>query len=364
MTGNDLLRAMNGIDEGFIESAKENPTKTQHIKRKRTICAAAGIAAAALLTIPAGAYAYTAFLHGANVEHYISGIELIEEQCPDAILNAVTENSDYRITVDSALSDGHNVMMVLTQEAKSPKGLLIKEGMGLVRETYMQYADGTPGPFLKTSYCDETPRTACADAYAFGSGTSVGIDKSVTVLSCRDVDPEKDVQIEFYYDLGGANAELYYWREAAPELLKQIVPDFDFNSKITNELDGMAFTMRFAPNVKCVPLTDTDGKTLYMSAFELYTEENDVLSTIQTSEYDAEIGGTCEQQVTLVRPETFFLLRNDGEKVSVDTDGHKSEICMRPDCSFFIYGMFIDPDEYMGVEINGRQYLKTGETVP
>ncbi len=360
MRGNDLLRAMNGIEAGFIESAKENRTEKSQKNRKKRIRLIAGIAAAVLVALPAAAYAGSIFLHRDNIEHYITGTELIAEQSPDAILNAVTENSDYRITVDSALSDGHNVMMVLTHEAKSPKGLLIRKDMSFP-ETYIRYEDGTPGPYQKTAQSDETPRTFPDGAYAFDHNVINGFSRTVTILNCQGVDPEKDVRIEFFHDLDRASGMLYFWKRDAPDLLKEVIPDFDFDRKITNELDGLSITMHFAPNVKCVPLYNADGAELFLSAFELYTEEKNVLSETVTSDYDEILGGTCEQDVPLIHPENAYLIRNDGEKELLDDDPaqSKSSLGMRQDYDYFIFGRYIDPDAYAGVEIDGVQYLKT-----
>ena len=359
MNGNDFMRALNGLDEGFIRSAGEKQAEKHSKTNKRKIRLIAGIAAAALVALPAAAYASGVFLHHDNVEHYITGTELIAEQCPEAILNAVTENQNYRITVDSALSDGHNVMMVLTQEAKSPKGLRIKKDMSFP-ETYLSYADGTPGPFQKTAHSDESPRTFPDGAYAFDHNVIYGYDRTVTIMNCNGVDPEKDVTVEFFHDFDNASAMLYFWKRDAPDLLREAIPDFDFNRSITNELDGMCITMRFAQNVKCVPLYNADGAELFMSAFELYTEQENVISTTETSDYDEILGGTCEQLVPLIHPESFYLIRSSGEKELLDSDEtrSKSSLGIRPDFNYFIFGKFIDPDDYMGVEIDGVQYLK------
>lgn len=358
MKGNDLLRAMNEIDESFIQSAGRSQAAKPRSRKKR-IRMTAAIAAALICAIPAAAYAAGAFLHGDNVEHYITGAELLEAQSPEAILNAVTENANYRITADAALSDGHNVMMILTHEAKTPKGLIIKSDLGFV-ETYLKYADGTPGPFRKTPESDETPRTSPDGGYAFDESAGLGFDRTVTILNCRNVDPEKEVTIEFFKDLDHTRAAFYYWKRDYPDLLRQTIPDFDFDRNITNELDGLSITMKFAPNVKCVPLYREDGAELYLSAFELYTEQSDVLSTTVTSEYDEVLGDTCEQLVPLIKPENLCFIRNDGERVPFvpDPEFDKSDICMGEDFNSFIFGMFIDPDEYQGVEIDGVSYLK------
>lgn len=341
----DILKAMNGVDERYY-SEYESFKRKRKIKVSRTMKIGAAIAAAvAMLTIPAGAYAYEKFVHRENVEHYIEGTELIEQQSPDAVKNYVMENSDYCITIDTALSDGHNVMMVLTHHAKSIKGWRINEWVGGCPETYISYADGSPGPFDHTDWAGDIPKTMNFNGYAYDDkNTPFGYEKTVSIFSCKDIDMNKDIRIEFFSDSKDQHsAQLYYWRRDYPDILKSVAPDFDFDTKIKNELDGMEFTTSFAPNVKCVPLYDEDGTEIFMSAFEVYMEK----------------GLLCNEENGGIDRQSLFFIAKDGGKTPLYVDEWKTEICSGSDGDYIIYGKFIDPDEYNGIEINGVKYLKT-----
>lgn len=342
----DIMRAMNGTDEHFVsEYAEFTPRKG--ISIKRTVRTMAVIAAAAALVIPAGAYVYSEFIHRENVEHYIIGTELIEQQSPDAVKNYVMENADYRITIDTALSDGHNVMMVLTNDAKTIKGLKIKGWIVGSPETYITYVDGSAGPFKPVGQIYKAIAGMYGDGYAYDDydKSPFGFNRSVKIFSCRDIDLSKDVRIEFFSDIKDRHgAALYYWRRDYPELLKSIIPDFDLDEEITNDLDGMEFVTSFAPNVKCVPLYDEKGTEIFMSAFEVFSEK----------------GRTLAGENNIIDPYSFFLITNGGEKRNLDLENFHFHIETNVECDYIIFGEFIDPDEYLGVEVNGIRYLKQG----
>lgn len=343
MNEHDMMRAMNGIEENFIsEYAEITPRKG--VRMKRMIRTGVMIAAAATLAVPMVVYAYSGFVHRENVEHYITGADIIEEQSPDAIKNYVMENADYCITIDSALSDGYNVIMVLTHDAKSLKGLKVKDWVGCSPETYITYADGSAGPFEHTNWAGDIPMTMNFGGYAYDHlDNPYGFDRTMSVFSCQNIDITKDIKIEYFSDSKDrSSAMLYYWKRDYPELLKSVIPDFDFDKKITNELDGMEFITSFAPNVKCVPLYDENGTEIFMSAFEVYSEKGFVLAS----------------ENNIIDLQNSFFITNDGEKTPLKSDEYQTGIHADADCDYIIYGKFIDPDEYKGVEINGVEYLK------
>lgn len=341
MNGHDIMRAMSGVDEELVlEYAQFAPKKVGRIKR--AVQTGVIIAAAAAFAIPAGAYAYDKFIHRENVEHYITGAEIIEQQSPDAVKNHVMKNSDYCLTIDAALSDGHNMIMVFTHDARSIKGLRIKEH--ICPETYITYADGTPGPFQHTDWAGDVPMTWNFGGYAYDEKSNpFGFDRTLSIFSCRDIDITKDVKIDFFCDSKERHsAQLYYWKRDCPELLKSVAPDFDFNEKITNELDGMEFTTSFAPNVKCVPLYAENGTEIFMSAFEVFSEKGFVFADEDSS----------------IDSDDVYFITNDGQKLRLGSDEYKTGIHSSEDCDYIIYGKFIDPDEYNGIEINGVEYRR------
>lgn len=343
MNEHDMMRAMNGIEEQFVsEYAALTPRKG--VRMKRMIRTGVIIATAAAFAVPAVVYAYSGFIHRENVEHYITGADIIEEQSPDAVKNYVMENQDYCITIDSVLSDGHNVIMVLTHDAKSIKGLQIKDWVGCSPETYITYADGSAGPFEHTDWAGDIPMAWNFGGYAYDDvDNPFGFDRTMSVFDCKDIDITKDVKIEFFSDYKDRHsALLYYWKRDDPEHLKRAIPDFDFDEAITNDLDGMEFTTSFAPNVKCIPLYNADGTEIFMSAFEIYSERG----LVPTSENN------------VIDTQEIFFITNDGEKTPLEIEVYKTGIHAGADGDYIIYGKFIDPDEYKGIEINGVEYLK------
>lgn len=333
MNGNDLMKAMNGIDEKYLtESENAMNNNKKNTKRTFRIAISIAAAAAAALAVSVGAYAYNTFIHRENVEQYVSNVELIEQQNPEAVKNIVTENVDYRITVDSVFSDGNIVMMVLTHEPKTDKGLQIKEHIGCCPGVCITYADGSAGPFEQTGAAREVPMTNTLGGYAVTDETdSVRYEKTVSLFRCKDIDLSKDVKIEFYSSEHGWSGALQYFNN---------INNPNYNGSV-NELDGMEFTTSFAPNVKSVPLHSADGKTVSMSSFNVYSD-------------DPSVGYVPINSRTDDMSDKFFLITNDDERKIPKSLGMHSG----SDYGFIIYGEFIDIEAYKGVEINGVEYLK------
>lgn len=322
MKGNDLMRAMNGIDEKYL-SESENYAKTNRKPKRSVFKVAVSVAAAVVvLAVPVGVYAYNTFVHRENVEMYMSNAELIEKKSPEAVKNIVTENDDYRITVDSVLSDGNIVMMILTHEALTDKGSEIKEDhVHGCPGACITYADGSEGPFEQSGY-DGVPLTGPITAYA------VSNDKSVSIFICKDIDLSKDVNVEFYSSERG-------WSGALEYFTKRNDPDHSGDEDLVNELDGLEFTTSFAQNVDCVQLQSADGKSISMSSFDVYSSDPSIITVSEESEY--------------------FFITNDGEKKPFS---EKKGCSQRSDYGFVTYGEFIDINDYKGVEINGVEYMK------
>lgn len=336
MKGNDLMRAMNGIDEKYL-SESEGITKMNAKPKRSVFKVAVSIAAATLLAVPVGAYAYSKFTHRETVEQYVSNTELIEQQSPEAVKNIVTENKDYRITVDSVLSDGNIVMMVFTHEAITDKGLQIRDHMYGCPGACITYADGSEGPFEQNGFTG-VPMTGQLAGYAISNESESPVyDKTVSVFSCRGIDLSKDVKIELYSDERGRSGALEYF-------VNRNNPDYYRYEELSNELDGLEFTTNFAPNVKCVELHSSDGKKISMSSFDVYSDDPNVI--INSS--DDETADSSEQ---------FFLITNDGEKKPLN-ETNQWEMNTGIDYCYIIYGEFIDTDEYKGVEINGVEYMR------
>lgn len=330
MKGNDLMKAMNGIDEKYLAES-ENAMNNNRKSKKRAFKIAISVAAAAALAIPIGAYSYNTFIHRDNVEQYVSNVELIEQLCPEAVKNIVTENDDYRITVDTVLSDGNIVMAVLTHEPKTEKGLQIKSHVGGCPGACITYADGSAGPFEPAGAAREIPMTFAQGYAVTDASDSVEFEKTVSLFRCKDIDLSKDVKVEFFIDERGRSGVLQYFNNRNN-------PD----NELVNELDGLEFTTSFAPNVKTVELHSADGKAISMSSFNIYSDDPSVVDI----PFDEITDDMSDYQ--------FVLIANDGKRRVIESEGRGSSI----DYGYITYGEFIDIEEYKGVEINGMEYLK------
>jgi hypothetical protein len=137
-----------------------------------------------------------------------------------------------------------------------------------------------------------------------------------------------------------------YFENQNPEIVARLA---DEPEDIINYLDGIEFTVNFTPNVTCNTLYDAEGRMIYLSPFELYTEDPHVFPR----------GVLCD----------VTFIKDSGERIIYDTkDGRtrgKSGGWFGSDfgsdtqkkgfaCIFF--GDFIDPNEFVGVEVNGVEY--------
>ena len=106
----DILKAMNGIEEEFLD--------TRAVKRhsragtRRTAAVAAAACAALAMTVTAGAVIYSRH-HSSSVERYIAEGESLSGNA-----EAVMESSRLRLTIDKVLCDGRLCTLILTAEAK------------------------------------------------------------------------------------------------------------------------------------------------------------------------------------------------------------------------------------------------------
>ncbi len=316
----DMVQAINGIDEKFLsESEQFKSPKLIRIGYKAAI-----IAATILIAVPVCAFTIAAFLHRDNVEHYIAGADLIEQQCPDAVINQVTENDDFCVTLDALLSDGHNVMIIYTAEAISKTG---REHFNRLRywpQGYLSYADGSKGPVhtIFGSYSYE-------DLNEVREHNSI---RSSSIIECKGIDLEKEIHVDLYMnDIYSFAADYFYGMD--PEL-SGIIHEGD--QEITNYYDGIGFTASFAPNVTCNTLYSSDGRQIYMSSFELYADDPSVIPDLVS----------------------VTLIKDTGERIILDKRDGSRHASISDDRSYLIFGEFIDPDEYTGVKVNGIEYWR------
>lgn len=139
----DILTAMNGIDERFLDTR----TVKQHrrVGTRRTAAVAAAACAAVAMTVTAGAVIYSRH-HSKSVERYIAGGESLSGNT-----EAVMESSRLRLTVDKVLCDGRLCTLILTAEAKNEQARAAFEeeptvfiGDSLVGACELYRKDGDP----------------------------------------------------------------------------------------------------------------------------------------------------------------------------------------------------------------------------
>lgn len=296
---NDIISRVTGKAEKEMTDTKIKPKKK--IKRKVITF----LVAAAIL-LPTGAYAAGRLFHKDNVEVYLKGSERIEQN-ESAVKNYVMENEDFRITIDSQLSDGHNVMMIETYEGKTRYGRNYINDMADFGAK-SEYADGTEIDL------DYTWGIEPIDSiHMRRGGHAKSGDAKVKVYSCNGLNIQNDIKMT-YYAFAGEEGR--------------------------TKLDGFEFTTNFKPNVKSVELKSADGKKLVLSEFEIYSPNNE------------KIGDQLGNSIYSVS-ERVSLIKTNGEKYHFSPENKTSALK-----DHIIFGEIIDPDDFKGVEINGVEYLK------
>lgn len=333
MNEHEFLKITGGIDEGLAaEYGALTPRK--RISAKRGVQIAVGVAAAAALAIPAGAYAYNTFIHKDNVEFYLSNSDRLEAQDGYAV-NYVMENEHLTKTIDVKLSDGHNVMMIITNEAKDLTGELIVDSGMIRRSSLLSYADGTPGPYEHSSILGDVPLINAGYSYIYSDNREDLGTRSVSIYNCDGIDIDKEMRISYFATDNMEVTDDIAYRDYFPEESRHY---FNYDGEITNLLEGFDYVTSFAPNVDCVTLHSENGDEIFMSEFEVYAENGELI-------WNSEMHN---------RFDDFYFILNDGEKRPLDLMNNR----LFGGTNFMIYGEFIDLDDYAGVEICGVEYLK------
>ena len=339
MNETDLIQAINGIDDRYLSESEEPYKKSGRIRKPYGLI----ILAAAILVfaVPAGAFTTRYFLHRDNVENYISGADAVSQKKPDVVKNLVAENEDYRLTVDALFSDGHDAMIIITSEAISEKGQkhFKKSSFGstsFVSPSFcVEYANGSDGPTHHSEGLDvDFPIVATSYVYDYAKEVKTRNDaRSAFVVDCRDIDLSKDVSLELFLNDEWNDPQAYFGSRY-PKLVKKIYGECD----IINYLDGIQFTVNLAPNVTCNTLHDADGRQIFLSAFELYSNDSTVFPRRGL-------------------PDVTFI-KDSGERIRFERKDHNVESGWDEDRVYFVFGEYIDPDEYAGVEVNGVEFWK------
>lgn len=323
MNGNDIMRAMSGIDDKFLSKAETRVNVKRNGLSKFTVKVICGIAVTSMLAIPAGAYAYKHFIHHDNVEHYIKNADQLEGR--DLALNAQTENDELKFTVDTLLCDGKQAYGVLTVERIGENA-----GKELALRSYaatVVYADN--GEFITHNW---------GGSGYFDGTEEVGQHRLKILIDISDVDTSRGIKLLF--------------REMTP------TGNFYGEGKYEGQKDDNGSTIRYdcevevpvETNVNTVKLYDSENNEITFSEFEVYGDG----SVITPHDLDIDPGTFVIGNTEYIF-HNFSLIDKNGEKHSLleESGGGYME-----DYSYIYFEKLIDIDEYIGVEINGKEYLK------
>ena len=313
MKGNDILRAMNGIDDRFIISAGRERAVRRGRIIKLPMKIAAGIAAAIVLAVPAGA-AYSKFIHESSVREYFTeeSAEYLDEN--GYALNLVDENEHVRVTIDTLLSDGHNGNMIMTVDA------LDEEGQELVNRNGRRM----PVPVASGEDGEEIMLMGGGAIHEQSSETSYGIQTDMQFdFSGIDITREYTVRFVSYETEYDADKDTYEtpW--------------------VSGVFEGIEFTLCFAPNVDTAEFTDTDGDSITVSQIGYYSDELAVSEKL----------GTKNNNDDITFYKKFSPLGDKADVVSASYDrSHETPY------SYALFDSIVDIKEYDSIEISGYKF--------
>ena len=316
MNGNDILKAMNGLDEKFIVSANREHTVRPNRPKKLAVKLAVGIAAAMAFAIPAGAYAYNTFIHKENVEHIIKSSDELESR--KLITNAVTDDGELRFTVETVLYDGCQLYGVLTVENLTDSGIKYMSPDRLGYGITAVYADN--GEFITNN---------CNTSVYFDGTEKYGENRQPILINTSDVDMSRGIKLLFHKH--GETDNYYGYGTLTGQRDNNNVPiRFDCETEIPAD-----------KNIKSAKLKSADGRTITLSEYEIYCEP----AAWSEDDYDGDIDETLD----------IRFIGADGEMIPLDS---YYDLCYMGDHSYITFNELLDIDDYKGVVIKGVEYLK------
>lgn len=334
----DRLIAEENKDRRITMTMTKTEKKSRRLaKRSAGMVAAACIAA--MMTISAGAYAYSQFMHKSSVERYLGQqtADLLENN--GLALNEVKENEHLRLTADAVLSDGQSAEMIFTLEKLDDKA--------------RELINGLPSPSLRYADTGE-------EFIPHGSSTAIYFGED------GENDPSADI-FSFVVRIPPTGTDF-----SRPITL--FFPPY-FEQETSYLFEGIEFPLDMTKNIETATLTDGSGVELLFSSFgvsatQLPYSEDDcydmdniyMLKADGTREavpvnIDLCYSGGSQVRVTAAAVETTDE-RTDGEETYevVTTYGFNDEAA-DGFFSLFVPTLY-NIDDYIGVEINGVQYLK------
>ena len=253
MNGFELLDAMNGADERFINEAFDPAWKRRsRIRKRKTIVIAAAAVAALAMSVTGGAAAYKAFVHRDSVEYYYNEKMASDIERYGFAVGQVTENDHLRMTLESLMVDENFASGIVTVEylddagrtamENSNKWLIMLDSNG---NNIFHYTigDDIPGPFFGHGM--------------IGNGSS---DRKAYTLELPLHDPYSDTRSWSSDTVSVVFAE----EKDIPLSPDEIFTAADIPSSV---FDGICLTINTEPNTDSVRLTADSGHKAVISQF-------------------------------------------------------------------------------------------------
>ena len=328
MNGFDLFKAVNNADSKYLEQAESFTKIKTHCHAKAFRLSVGIAAAAALMTVTAGATILTRFANKDGVEKYLleDSADILEEQ--GLALNYTAENEHVRLTVDAMLFDGNLGEMIMTFQGLDEKGY---QSAMVWQDLYLYLADAETGEYIANPYMNGEP-------IIFGS---VGHNSDATTK---------------YTNTSVANMELWNIEKGKTYKLRfgladQTLPDNEryerneYGVLKNNVMESIEIETDFTPNVETKTLTNKDGGKVVLSQIGYFTEDKRLTDL---SSFKDEREPKLLKKDSPFREDFILGFRSiEGEDMGVDI----------PKYSAF-FNNIIDVNKYDGIEINGIKYTE------
>ena len=327
----DLLKSMNGIQEDFLleaENAAEFRDNKKPIKRLPLIL---GIIAAAAFAVSAGVYAYQKLINRDTAELFFKDPELIENH-ENAVINQIWENDDVKITVDAVLSDGRRAVIMFTCEEKQKAGGYSSYRQFLNADALITYADEElKDSVIRNAKTGALPRIW--SGFTEGNRTAGSPEMILSVIDLQDIDITRDVSVSFLLSKDPSVPI------GTPQMVKEesgeVTFTYTLSDSFENYLEGLNLKLSLKPNVRKVCLRSADGHEVYLSGFELFTEDAAFRESFRYPEF----------------------IRNNGEKGTVQQLFGNTNQMLFID-NYVLFGTMLDPEDFKGVDLNGTEYFR------
>lgn len=320
MNGNDILRAMNGLDEKYIASARRSMSVKRGGLCKRAVRIAVGIAAAVALAIPAGAF-YKQFIHKAAVQKYFTEGTVEYLEANGLVLDQTAENEHIRLTVDTLLSDGHIGSMILTVEGLDEEGLECVQNLPYP-EIYLM--DAQTGEYV-VIHDNGSPEIIGGGHVDFDTCTETQFTMR-RELQLDQIDTDKNYILTFGMNARDPNAE----RD-------------EYHVLTDNVMEGISFETSFRPNVEVKELESEDGEKLWLSQIGFYSNEQGIIDKMKNRNNEMRLlrkSGVLKDKVLFVAS-------------TLDWSPERTQPLA---CGWF--DSIVEINKFEGVEIGGTKYIE------